>query len=87
MADRAVVYPAVELSGERVQYIPEILYLYVELTELTEGHTRTSNKDDLDTVMKKPKEQRLDCLFEESIGEEGNCPEAREYIKEEAQEG
>ena len=36
-ADRATVYPVVEMAGNRVNYLNEILYLYLEETELSEG--------------------------------------------------
>ncbi len=36
-ADRATVYPVVEMAGNRVHYLNEILYLYLEETELSEG--------------------------------------------------
>ena len=36
-ADRAILYPLVEMSGTKVSYIPELIYIYLLYTENAEA--------------------------------------------------
>ena len=58
-----MVYPIVEMAGTRVTYVPEVLHLYIEETDYSEGKETTKQDRVLNIIKQKEKQDYVECLF------------------------